>query len=359
VRYLRRISAGLLLALLIGHVGLARPGEGSSSSATAGPHFPPDPSFIGTLRRGANGEVEVVDPAKAQATGARLCDPGAICVGAGRGYPTLAEALAVAQRGATIDIIGGTYRETATLSIENLTIRGVEGQPHFDCKGLRVAGDKGCLVISAPGITLENIEISGAEIAPDRGANGACIRADPGTSFTLRRILCHDSQEGILSAAGTAVIENSQFYDNGWTTQTNNLYATVGCASMIVRGSIFRDARVGDEFESRCGKTEISDSTFRSTHGSRDLDLPDGGDTLVYRSTLEKTAGAQNNEIIGFTTESCRFPADMVLKDVRILNSRSDGTIHNFAKCDGHPIVLDGVTVEGAPVREIGYILKR
>ncbi len=258
-----------------------------------GPSLPDAQSPIGPLRRGANGDIEIIDPTTEKGSGARLCDAGTICVGKGQAYPSLSAALAVARSGGIIEIIGGTYPETVALTVPNLTIRGVAGRPHFDCTGLRVTADKACFVIAAPDVTLENLEISGAVVSVDLGANGACIRADPDTTFTLRDILCHGSQEGILSGAKSAVIENSEFYDNGWNGQTHNVYFSGDCDSVIVRGSIFRDARVGHEFKSRCRKTEISDSTFRSTKGSRDLDIPDGGDTMVYRSTLVKTEGAR------------------------------------------------------------------
>jgi hypothetical protein len=52
-------------------------------------------------------------------------------------------------------------------------------------------------------------------------------------------------------------------------------------------------------------------------------------------------------------------PGDMLLKDDRIINQRARAIIHNFDKCDGHPIILEGVTLEGPPPLEQGYILKR
>jgi len=52
-------------------------------------------------------------------------------------------------------------------------------------------------------------------------------------------------------------------------------------------------------------------------------------------------------------------PADMVLKDDRIINERARMIIHNFDTCQGHPIILDGVTFEGPPPIEQGYVLKR
>ena len=49
----------------------------------------------------------------------------------------------------------------------------------------------------------------------------------------------------------------------------------------------------------------------------------------------------------------------MVLKDVRIVNSHPHADIRNFDKCEGHPMILEGVTFEGAPVAQLGKIEKR
>jgi hypothetical protein len=283
------------------------------------------------------------------------CSADALCVGDSEAFPTLASALAVAREGDTIEIVAATYRETAKITAPNVTLRGIGGRPHFDCAGMRISDDKACLLLAADGITLDNLEISGAKI-PDRlGANGACVRNEPNLNFTLKRILCHGSQDGVLSAAGAILIEDSEFFDNGWTGLTHNVYFGGNC-SVTVRRSVFRDARVGQEFKSRCFATDISDSTFRSRKGSRDLDIPDGGETTVYRSTIEKTRSAVDREIIGFTPESCAHPGDMVLKDVRIVNSRPAAKIVNFNRCVGHPIILEDVTFEGIKPKLVGFI---
>jgi hypothetical protein len=322
------------------------------------PQLPEAGAPVGPLRRGPDGQIEVIDPTAEQGKGARACGSGAICVGKDQAYISLAAAIAAARAGDTIEVIGGTYHETAIIRAKNVTVRGIAGRPHIDCSELRIAADKACLLLAAEGITLENLEISGAEIPASLGANGACIRNNSSESFTIRGVICHGSQDGILSNAGEILIENSEFYDNGWTDRTHNVYFSGDC-SVTVRNSIFRDARIGHEFKSRCRKTDISDSTFRSTKGSRDLDIPDGGETTVYRSTLVKTPGAESEEIVGFAAESCRTPGDMLLKEVHIINSRNEAVIHNFDKCEGHAIILQGVTFEGTPPVEKGYILKR
>ena len=290
---------------------------------------------------------------------ARACGARTICVGENQPYPSLSAALAVAQPGMTIEITAGIYRESVVVRTRDVTIRGVGGRPQFDCTGLGLAADQGCIVLAADRLTLEDLELFGASLPRSAGANGACIRNAGEFAFTLRRIACHGSQNGLLSDGGTVVIENSEFYDNGWTGLTHNVYLSGNCALAIVRGSIFRDARIGHEFKSRCKRTEISDSVFRSTRGSRAIDIPDGGETVVTRSRLVKTPGAESAEIVGFAAESCAHPADMLLQQVTVENSRADASIHNFDKCEGRVIVLDGVRTEGLPFRRLGRIVQR
>jgi Right handed beta helix region len=357
------MASALVLAACLVAVPAVRP-EAASGADRGAMRFArsglPEGSRVDRpLRRGPNGEIKIIDPTEEKGKGPRRCAAGAICVGRDQAYRKLSDALAVVRPGMTIEVTGGAYRESVAVRVGGLTIRGVAGTPHFDCAGLALAGNKACILLAADGITLDNLEISGAVLPPGLGANGACIRNEPDLSFTLRRIACHGSQDGMLTNGGRVVIENSEFYDNGWTGQTHNVYLGGRCTAVIVRGSTFRDARVGHEFKSRCQRTEISDSVFRSTHGSRDLDIPDGGETIVYRSTLVKTSGAESREIVGFAAESCAYPGDMILKEVAIENSGRDASIHNFDKCQGHPIVLQDVTTRGMPVRQIGYVLQR
>jgi hypothetical protein len=328
------------------------------AAAQHAPGLPPASHVSGPLHRGPDGKLKQLDPTTV--AGKRgACHPGTLCVGPGLQYPTLTAALKLARDGDTIEVMAGTYHETAAIRQDRLTIRGIGGRPHVDCAGLRPSWDKGCLVLAGNDITLENLEISGAVVPNSRGANAACIRNEPNRSFTVRNVVCHDSQDGILTNGGSIVVEGSEFYNNGWTGRTHNVYFSGDCVSVTVRNSVFRDAKVGHEFKSRCRKTTITDSIFRSTRGSRDLDLPDGGEVLISGGTIYKGKQAQNHEIVAFAAESCKHPGSLRMIRVKIVNEEPRASIHNFDKCKGQPISLEGVTFQGVRPEFRGYVIER
>lgn len=323
------------------------------------PRLPDTAPPIAPLHRGADGSIEILDPAAARRAGTPLCSKGALCVGPGQHYRTLVAGLAAAKDGDVVELIGGTYRESATLFLRHLTLRGVAGRPHIDCAGLALAGDRACLLLAADGITLDNLEVSGAAPLDASGETAAaCVAGVPDVDFSLSAIVCHDSQNGVIAHGGAIVIDESEFYANGASRGGNNVALDDGCL-LTVRSSTFRDATHGDELVARCARTTISDSTFRSAAGKVALDLPEGGEVTVYRSSFEKVRDAQAGDFIRYSAEGCRYPGSMLLKDVRIVNVRPDTGVRNFDRCFGSAIVLEHVTVEGAPVQETGYVLAR
>jgi hypothetical protein len=122
-------------------------------------------------------------------------------VGPGKTYATPCAAFAAAQAGDVVEIDAagnGTYDgDVCAIGVDDLTVRGVNGLAHVDADGQNAQG-KAIWVIQGNDVTLENIELSGAEV-PD--LNGAGIRAE-GTNLTIRGSYFHDNQEGILGGAG-------------------------------------------------------------------------------------------------------------------------------------------------------------
>jgi hypothetical protein len=324
-------------------LGPARAAGAARAQAAQLPEASPP---VGPLRRGANGELIIVTPEEERKAGRPLCSEGSLCVGKGETYATLGAALAAAKTGDRIEVVSASYHEPVSVAVSHITILGVAGRPHLDCAGVAPA-DKGCIAILAEDVTLDNLEISGAE--------GACVRSDGGATLALNDIFCHGSGSGLVAGGGTIAISHSEFFDNAGTKDGGTIDLGRACVHVSVSGSIFRDTRDSDEFVSRCLKTDISDSTFRSRHGRRALDFPMAGDALVYRSSFEKTDGARDKEIIGFSEQSCEHVGILRLKEVQIDNARRDADLVNFDKCKGTAITLEGVVVSGAPVATEGF----
>ncbi len=298
------------------------------------------------LRRGSNGEIEVITPELLQKNGEPVCAPDALCVGQGGTYKSLAAALAAAKPGATIDLVGGTYREAATIAVPGLTLRGTAGRPHLDCAGLAPAGGRACLLLAAKSVTLETLEITGAA--------GACIANAPNQDFTVRDVICHDLEAGVRGDGGAALIERSEFFANGRDGSGDGVFE--GACTLTVRGSAFRDAASGDELAAACGKIEITDSTFRSMSSEHTIVFPAAGDVLIYRSTVE-TQPSVGKEIIAYASKSCAHPGNLVLKQVAIANLRVDAEIRNYNLCKEGEVALEGVNVTGFTVGTEGFVV--
>src|ERR1700722_20882410 len=71
--------------------------ESIDSCEIAQQGLPQSSQTVGPLRRGPNGEVEVVDPTKESGGGSGRCSADTICVGPAQTYRTLSQALTVAR----------------------------------------------------------------------------------------------------------------------------------------------------------------------------------------------------------------------------------------------------------------------
>src|SRR4051794_30674887 len=87
-------------------------------------------------------------------------------VGTGKTYAKPCDAIAAAAAGDTIAISPGTYTDSCAVTKANLTIKGVGGRPKIDLSGTdHPANYKGIYVIDADDVTLENLELTGANIS--------------------------------------------------------------------------------------------------------------------------------------------------------------------------------------------------
>ena len=104
-------------------------------------------------------------------------------------YANVSEAVAAAQSGDIIEIEAGTYSGAeivATINVDNLTIRGVNGFAHLNAEGVTISNEKATFVTTGDDITIEHVEFSHAAV-PDQ--NGAGIRLEGGSDECDSRAL--------------------------------------------------------------------------------------------------------------------------------------------------------------------------
>ncbi len=235
--------------------------------------------------------------------------------------------------GDTIEIDAGIYNDCSTWNANNLFIEGVgAGYAHLENV---VCGSKGIFVIYGTGITIKNIEFSGAVISNADGENGAGIRAQGG-SLTVRNCYIHNNQDGILENPADTItdilIENSVFEFNGCDTGAyigyeHNMY--IGNArSFTIRYSYTHGAVQGHDIKTRADKNYILyNRIMDDTNGtaSRNIDIPNGGQAIIMGNIIEKGPNTPNNNSIEFGMEGFVNPGPQNLYMINntFVNDRS------------------------------------
>jgi len=239
-----------------------------------------------------------------------------LTVGAGKSFATPCRAFAAAAAGDVIEIDAATpyVGDVCGIYQSNIVIRGVNGRPKIDAGGANAMG-KGTWVVVGNGITVENVEMSGARVA-DR--NGAALRLE-GTGFTLRSSFLHDNENGVLANANTAsdiLIENSEFGFNGFGDgYSHNLYIG-NVRSLTFRYNYSHDANVGHNLKSRAQTNTIVYNRFSSTPAgqagsgqpSYEVDLPNAGIAYVIGNVIEQPSANQNPTMLAYGEEGATNP---------------------------------------------------
>lgn len=289
------------------------------------------------------------------------CRADTLQVGASRTYQTVRAAILAAQSGDVIEVDAGTYAaDVATITADNLTIRGVGGFAHLDADGADEGG-KGTWVVVGDDLVVENIEFSGASVVDE---NGAGIRLE-GTNLTLRGCYFHDNENGILAgdnAMSDIVVENSEFRNNGLGDgQTHNLYVN-HVRSLTVRGSFFHHAKIGHELKSRAYTTSLYANRFSNdTDGtaSYEVELPDGGLAIIVGNVIQQAGTTDNATLLSYGTESTSNPMQAVyIVNNTFVNERAAGG--TFVRLMGTPTAVlrnnlfvgNGTVLTGAATQE-------
>ena len=278
-----------------------------------------------------------------------------LTVGSGEQFATLNAAVAASQDGDTIQVQAGTYTNDFATINTKITIEGVGGMVHL--LATQSPPDGKAILTTNTNVTLDNIELSGAQVSD---GNGAGIRYQGG-NLTLNNCYVHDNQEGLLSdstgGTGSITIENSEFANNGsGTGSTHNIY--VGdIASLTINDSYIHGAVVGHEVKSRAQQTTITNSRIEdgpTGTASYSIDLPNGGNALIQGNTIEQGPASQNPAIITYGEEggvyansSLTVTGNTILND---LSSPSASAVWNAATA---PVSVTGNAIYGLPISQV------
>ena len=226
-------------------------------------------------------------------------------VGRAGDFPTPSAAAAVAKDGDTIAIAPGDYRgDVAVWTANRLRIVGGDPRPRLFADGREVQG-KGLWLIRGDDVTVENVEMSGAQVA-DR--NGAAIRLE-GRNFTLKNSFLHDNENGLLAGANPTseiTIDHCEFARNGnGDGLTHNVYVGV-VGRLVVTRSWLHHANVGHNLKSRAATSVISDSRLADEGDGRasyEADFPNGGRVTLAFNIFQKAASGENQTLVSYGAE--------------------------------------------------------
>jgi hypothetical protein len=231
---------------------------------------------------------------------------------------SIADAVAAASPGDTIDVMAGIYTNDFIGIYKSLTLQAIGGPVELVANTEPPNGkaiiDEGGAGIS---VTINGFDISGAAV-PD--ANGAGIRYEGG-SLSLNNDYLHGNQDGLLATplpglvgTGSITINNSEFAFNGaGDGQSHNIYVNQ-IATLTITDSYFHDANVGHEIKSRALNTVIENSRIFDNNGtaSYSIDLPNGGNATITGNTIEQGPNSQNPYIIAYGEEGASNPGTTV-----------------------------------------------
>jgi hypothetical protein len=266
-------------------------------------------------------------------TAAGLASAATLEVGPAGTYSTPCAAIAAAQAGDTVLVSPGSssYTDSCEINQDGLTVKGVGGRPVIDLSGTQHPADyKGIYVVNGGNVTLENLELTGANVNEYDGLNGAGIRVQ-GTGLTVVGCYIHDNQDGILataSAAGSSLtVEYTELAHNGLGAGcdnggcTHNIYVGTGAGgdfeTFVFAFSYSHDIADDTADKGHLVKTRAQNNYIlynallgETGHDSIELDIPNGGFSVVLGNVIEKGPSSDDNpNLIDYGEEGLSNPS--------------------------------------------------
>ncbi|GAB1429236.1 right-handed parallel beta-helix repeat-containing protein [Ignavibacteria bacterium] len=240
-------------------------------------------------------------------------------VGAGRQYATPSAVVGLVSDGDTVLIDAGNYTaDVCSWRANNLLLRGEGGRAKLSAGG-KSAEQKAIWVIKGDNCTIENIEFSDCKVADH---NGAGIRQE-GTNLVVRNCAFRRNEMGILAGnniKSTILIEYSEFERSGYGDgYSHNIYIN-HIYRFIFRYNYSHHALIGHECKSRAHRNEILYNRLSNEngHASREIDLPNGGFSIIMGNIIHQGINAENSNIIGYGLEGL---SDSLRNELYVVNN--------------------------------------
>lgn len=253
-------------------------------------------------------------------------------VGPGEALTRVADAVARAGDGDTIEVLPGRYAgDVAVIRQRRLRIVGLgqgDQRPVLAADGRHAEG-KAIWVLRDGALTVQGLVFEGCRV-PD--GNGAGIRFERGR-LTLRDCLFRDHQMGLLTGAdpeGELDIERCTFADAPDNPRALPHLLYVGrIARLRLHDSVLRQGRVGHLLKCRARVAEISGNRLddgRSGRASYEIDLPNGGLATVVGNTVVQSPLSENAAMLSFGAEGQAWPdSRLLVADNTFVNHRAAG----------------------------------
>jgi len=235
-------------------------------------------------------------------------------VGPTRPYATPQAAMAAAQPEDIIEIDPVLYKGQAATNLlidKNVTIRGVNGRPQFDCDDTGVFSI-GCWVVhtTTTDVTIENVELYDFRTP----ASASCIRVNTPGRFSLRHSYLHDCQQLLLTSnQGTQQfwLENNLFTNGGRPgAQEHNVYIGTSAELVFLRNRSW-NSNGGQDVKTRSARTVIAhnvigDLEARTPASNLELDISCGGDAYLAMNQFHQARYSPNQAVVTFGPEGCQ-----------------------------------------------------
>lgn len=270
-------------------------------------------------------------------------------VGPTRALKLPSQAAAIAMIGDTIRIDPGTYADCAIWRASDLLIEA--GGPGVTLAG-KTCAEKAIFVVEGANITIRGITFANATVI---WHNGAGIRA-AGTNLTVVNSRFVGNENGILAGGSrnsVLRITDSTFIGNGACIDAcaHGVYAGQPIYLLDIEHCVFLDTKIAHHIKSRALNTIVRDSRIEDgPEGTSSylIDIPDGGNVLIERNTMEKGKLTSNpTTAISIGEESAKNPTGaLIVRDNRFVSLVSSRT--TFVRNDtATPVAQDGNTIDG------------